>query len=183
MIRVMSHYLRTGSAMGNRGVARSSGVWEVVGVLAAVVPCGIFAGLYLATTDLSFLIACSGFAIAAVGIVFFRSPGLFRLKRWRDAGKHGDARGGRFGAGTTKLAAAASAVSGTFTLRLAKLIGLVVWLLAWGVTAALFAKVAENANIGMLMTLVAVGGFSPVVIYFGLESGVKKLGSQLREDD
>jgi hypothetical protein len=33
-----------------------------------------------------------------------------------------------------------------------------------------------------MMMLVVIGGFSPVVIYFGLEAGVKNLSNRLDED-
>ena len=79
----MSHYLRSGAAASNRGVARSGGVWEVVGILGAVIPCGILAGLYLATEDILFLMACFGFAIVAFGLVFARNLGSLSLLRRR----------------------------------------------------------------------------------------------------
>ena len=50
-------------------------------------------------------------------------------------------------------------------------------------TAALYARVFEGANIGALVMLVAVGGFSPVVIYFGLEGGIKKLTGRMHHHE
>jgi len=171
MIRGMSHFIRTG-VMESRSAAGAGGVWEVVGVLAAVIPCGILAGLYLATSDPIFLVSCAVFAVAAVGIIIFLRPGRFSWKRRRGDNGGGDTRGGA--AGTDISAPTGPAFTRIFTLRFMKLIALVAWLLAWGVLATLYARVAQNANIAALAMLVAVGGFSPVVIYFGLEMGVKK---------
>lgn len=179
----MLHDAGTESVTGGRGLARSGGVWEIVGVLAAVVPCAILAGLYLATEDMRFLAACSALALLAAVLVFIRGPRRASLTR-RGAGA-----GGRAGklidrlGGAAKLTAAGSALRRTFTLQILKLLCFVVWMLAWGVTAALYARVAENANMTALMMLVVFGGFSPVVIYYGLESGMKKLNRRLRADE
>ncbi|MPY75288.1 MAG: hypothetical protein GEU87_13610 [Alphaproteobacteria bacterium] len=183
----MLHDASTGSVTAGRGLARSGGVWEIVGILAAVIPCGILAGLYLATGDMRFLAACIALAIVAVVLIFIRGPRRVSLAR-RGAGAGGGATGfagklaDRF-RGSAKLAAAGSAVRRTFTLQVLKLLGFAVWMIAWGVTAAFYARVAENTNITALMMLVVFGGFSPVVIYYGLESGMKKLGHRLRDDE
>lgn len=183
----MLHDAGTGAVTGGRGLARSGGVWEIVGVLAAVVPCAVLAGLYLATEDMRFLVACSALALLAAVLIFIRGPRRARLTR-RGPGAGGRASGlagkliDRLG-GSAKLTAAGSAVRRTFTVQVLKLLGFVVWMLAWGVTAALYARVAENANMTALMMLVVFGGFSPVVIYYGLESGMKKLGRRLRADE
>lgn len=187
----MLHDASTGSVTAGRGLARFGGVWEIVGILAAVIPCGILAGLYLATGDMRFLAACIALAIVAVALVFIRGPRRVSLAR-RGAGAGGGATGfaGKLASkladrfrGSAKLTAAGSAVRRTFTLQVLKLLGFAVWMLAWGGTAALYARVAENTNITALMMLVVFGGFSPVVIYYGLESGMKKLGRSLRDDE
>ncbi|MGH6618332.1 MAG: hypothetical protein ACREF6_02170 [Alphaproteobacteria bacterium] len=184
----MLHDASTGTVTAGRGLARSGGVWEIVGILAAVIPCGILAGLYLAAGDMRFLVACIALAIVAVVLVFIRrSPRRVSLAR-RGAGAEGGATGltgklaDRF-RGSAKLAAAGSAVRRTFTVQVLKLLGFAVWMIAWGLTAALYARVAQNANMTALMMLVVFGGFSPVMIYYGLESGMKKLGRRLRDDE
>jgi hypothetical protein len=158
---------------------RPSGVWEVVGVLAAVIPCGILAGLYLATSDPMFLAVFAVLAVVAVGIVYFRRPRRLpgTRGRRRSATVSGAARktGGR-------LQAARAALRRTFTVRVLKLLGLALWLIAWGVLATLYARVAENANVVGLGMLVLVGGFSPIVIYYGLEAGVGRLSKRLDDD-
>ena len=53
----------------------------------------------------------------------------------------------------------------------------------WGVTAAVFANVTENASISGLAIYVAVGAFSPFVIYFALDAGVKSLGKRLGREE
>jgi len=163
--------------------ANPSGVWEVVGVLAAIIPSGILAGLYLATSDTTFLVVCAVFAAAAVGIVFFRRPGRLSWAMRRRAPAASDA-GARAGAGRAsgRLEAARAALSRTFTVRVLKLLGLAAWLIAWTVLAGLYARVAQNANFAALMMLVAIGGFSPVVFYFGLEASVKRLTKRLDDD-
>jgi hypothetical protein len=180
MIRAMSQLIRSGSAMESRAASPSS-VWEVVGVLAAIVPSGILAGLYLATSDTTFLVACAVFAAAAVGIVYFRRPGRLSWAMRRRAPVAPDAVG-RAGRASGRLTAARSALGRTFTLRVLKLLGLAAWLIAWTVLAGLYARVAQNANIAALMMLVAIGGLSPVVVYFGLESGVKRLTRRLDDE-
>jgi len=162
--------------------ANPSGVWEVVGVLAAIIPSGILAGLYLATSDTTFLVVCAVFAAAAVGIVFFRRPGRLSWAMRRRAPVASDA-GARSEKASGRLKAARSALGRTFTLRVLKLLGLAAWLIAWTVLAGLYARVAQNANITALMMLVAIGGLSPVVIYFGLESSVKRLTKRLDDNE
>jgi hypothetical protein len=178
MIRAMSQLIRSGSAMESRAASPSS-VWEVVGVLAAIVPSGILAGLYLATSDTTFLVACAVFAAAAVGIVYFRRPGRLSWAMRRRAPVAPDAAGVWAERASGRLTAARSALGRTFTLRVLKLLGLAAWLIAWAVVAGLYARVAQNANIAALMMLVAIGGLSPVAIYFGLESSVKRLTRRL----
>lgn len=161
--------------MEGRAAAHPNGIWEVVGVLAVVIPCGVLAGLYLATSDPMFLVVCGVIAAVAAGIVLFRKP--LRRPVARRSGRRMAA------GGNARLTAVKSALARTFTLRILKLLGLVVWLLAWGVLAVLYARVAENANIAALAILVVVGGFSPVIIYFGLETGVHKLSRRIGRDD
>lgn len=188
----MAHYLRSEAALSGRVAARNpAGIWEVVGILAAVVPCGILAGLYFATTDILFLIACFGFATVAVGLVLTRSLGKLRLPR-REAGirQRGEEPGGAAedaarkaaSAGREKLDAVGASLRRTFTLRVLKLLGFVAWFVAWAVLISLHLKVVENPNIGGLVILVAIGAFSPILIYFGLESGVKKLSKRIGDD-
>jgi len=182
MIPAMSHYLRSGTALASRGAARQSGVWEVVGILAAVIPCGILAGLYLATGDLLFLVACCGFAVIATGIVFARNLGRMAPSRWRRSSEEGEVNKA-VDATRRKMAEAGGALRRTFTLRILKLLGLVAWLIAWSVLASLYSKIVENANMAMLVILVAFGGLSPIVIYFGLETSVKKLSKRIEHDE
>jgi hypothetical protein len=175
-------------------MTRPHGILEVLGILAAVIPCGILAGLYLATEDLRFILGSFFLGVLAVAIVFMRSPGL-RLPRRRGLAGGGAGGGESDGAGggmaglvgrfrsSAKLAAVGGAVRRSFSLQILKLLGFVFWMLAWGVTAALYARVYDNANLGALLILVVVGGFSPVVIYFGLETGVKSLSRRNRPRD
>jgi hypothetical protein len=163
--------------MASRASVHFGGIWEVVGVLAVVVPCGVLAGLYLATSDPMFLVVCGVIAIVAAGILLFRKPVRRPATRRRNVGA--TARAG----GAGRLGAVRSALGRTFTLRILKLLALVGWLLAWGVLAVLYAKVAENVNIAALAMLVVVGGFSPLVIYFGLEAGVQKLSRRIDPED
>lgn len=177
----MSHYLRSGAAASNRGVARSGGVWEVVGILGAVIPCGILAGLYLATEDILFLMACFGFAIVALGLVFARNPGNLSLLR-RRGGTVDAAASKAVSASREKLGAVGASLRRRFTIRILKLLGLVLWFVAWGVVVTLHLKVVQNPNLVGIVMLVAIGAFSPVFIYFGLEAGVKKLSTRVRDD-
>ena len=163
--------------MQNGGVARPAGAWEVLGILAAVIPCGILAGLYLATNDGRFLAACGVLAVVAVGIIFARNLGRLRLPRRERAGA---AAANASAAGHRKIGMAGAMLRRTFTIRVLKLLGMAVWLLAWAVVASLYARVAENANMPMLVMLVIFGGFSPIVMYYGLESGVKRLSGRER---
>ena len=181
MIRAMSHLTRTGSAMESRA-ASSSGIWEVVGVLAAIIPCGILAGLYLATSETKFLIVFAAFAIAAGGIVYFRRPRRLSWARLRGRAVAAD-RSDMAEKASERLRGMGSALRRTFTVRVLKLLGVAAWLMAWAVLAALYARVAQNANIPALLLLVVVGGFSPVVAYFGLEAGVKKLSKRMDTDE
>jgi hypothetical protein len=158
-------------------MAGRGGVWEAVGILAAVVPCGVLAGLYLATDETGFIVACVILATLAGGIVAFKRNPRSRLSR-RRRGAEGGATGR---AGSERLRTVGSALGRTFTRPVLKVLGFALWILAWGVTAALYARVVSNAQIGGLVMLVLIGGFSPVVIYFGLESGVKKLTGRARD--
>jgi hypothetical protein len=172
-------------------MTRPHGILEVLGILGAVIPCGILAGLYLATEDIRFILGSFFLGVLAVAIVFMRSPGL-RLPRRRAQGEAGGESGGADGGmaglvgrfrSSAKLAAVGGAVRRSFSLQIVKLLGFVIWMLAWGVTAALYTRVYDNANLGALLILVVVGGFSPVVIYFGLETGVKSLSRRNRPRD
>jgi hypothetical protein len=170
-------------AMSDRSVARPNGVWEVVGVLAAVVPCGVLAGLYLATEDVLFLLACFGLAVIAVGLVFARNLGSISIPRRRSVGGlPGAATGKAMGAGRRKLGEIGATFRRTFTVRVLKLLGLVSWFVAWAVLVSIHLRVIENPNVIGLVIWVAVGAFSPIFIYFGLETGVKKLGNRMRDD-
>lgn len=172
MIGAMLQDVRTGSAMAGRRIARRNGVWEVAGILAIVVPGGVLAGLYLATRDIRFIIGCAVLAALAVAIVLLRNPGSLQPSRWMAWLRR---RSGEAGGGSDP-----SRFRQLFTLPVLKLLGVTAWLMAWTVTAALYARVFENANMGALIMLVVVGGFSPVVIYLGLEGGIKSLGGRMR---
>jgi hypothetical protein len=181
----MPHYLRSEAALGRRMASRSpAGVWEVVGILAAVIPCGVLAGLYFATSDILFLLACFGFATVAVGLVLTRNLGKLRLPRRgeRQGGAAGETTRNALGAGTEKLGAMGASLRRTFSIRILKLLGLVLWFIVWAVLVSLHLKVVENANVGGLVILVAIGAFSPILIYFGLEGGVRKLSKRMRDD-
>jgi hypothetical protein len=172
-------------AMSDRSVARPNGVWEVVGVLAAVVPCGVLAGLYLATEDMLFLLACFGLAVIAVGLVFARNLGNISMSRRRSVGGlpgAASASGKAMSAGRKKLDEIGASFRRTFTVRILKLLGLVSWFVAWAVLVSIHLRVIENPNVIGLVIWVAVGAFSPIFIYFGLETGVKKLGNRMRDD-
>jgi hypothetical protein len=166
---------------GNLSTARFG---EVLGVLAAVMPCGILAGLYLASDDPIFLIAGLSLAAVAVGVIFVRNPDRIghALRRWTWVAANKRER-----LGNSKVGGAVGTVhqrlQQTFTRRFLKLLGFVAWILVWGVTAAMFMRVAENANIGGLIMFVAIGSLSPLVIYYGLESGVKRLGDRLGREE
>jgi hypothetical protein len=178
----MSHYLRSGSAASNRGVARSGGVWEVIGILGAVIPCGILAGLYLATEDILFLLACFGFALGAFGFIFARNLGSLSLQLRRRAGPVDVAASKAVSAGREKLGAVGESFRRRFTIRILKLLGLVLWFVAWAVVVTLHLKIVQNPNIVGIVMLVAIGAFSPIFIYFGLEAGVKKLSTRIRDE-
>ena len=191
----MSHYMRTGPAAGSRSLSQGGGVWEVVGILAAVVPCGVFAGLYLATADGLFLGMFILFAIAALVIVVARNPqrfaGLKRLfdavtpaRRRDDAETDGDREKGTARTPFAGAAGAATALKRTFTIRILKLLAFVAWILVWGVTASLYVDVFQDVNFVALMSYVAIGALSPIIIYVALEGSVKRLGGHMngRED-
>lgn len=175
----MSHYLRSGSAASHRGIARSGGVWEVVAILGAVIPCGILAGLYLATEDVLFLAACFGFAAVAAGLVFARNFRNLSLPRWRGRAAD-DTASKAVAVGREKLDVVGTSLRRTFTIRILKLLGLVLWFIAWAVLVSLHLKVVQNPNIGGIVMLVAIGAFSPIFIYLGLETGVQKLSNRTR---
>ena len=161
----MSHYLRSGTE------TRPTGALELLGILAAVIPCGVLAGLYFATGDGHFLIVCLGLLALAVAIIFLRNIGKLRLKR--QGGR--DAPAAAVSAGRKKLGAVAASLRRPFTVRILKLLGISLWLLAWAALASFYARVVETPNMLGLVMLVIVGGFSPILIYFGLESGVRRL--------
>ena len=157
---------------------------EVLGVLAAVLPCGVLAGLYLASDDPIFLIAGLCLAAVALAILFIRNPHHLRhaLRRWvaRVSAHRGAAASSKAGATVGTIG---KTLKQTFTRKILKLLGVVAWFLMWGVTAAIFANVAGNANITGLVIYVAVGAFSPFVIYLALDSGVKSLGKRLSREE
>ena len=176
MIRAMLQDVHSGSARPERRIAHRAGVWEVAGILAAVVPCGILAGLYLATADVRFILGCAVLAVLAVAIILLRNPDSLRLARlWPLARRRAEGAEPAQDGLATRLGR-------TFSTPLLKIVCLAAWLMAWAVTAALYTRISPDVNIGALVLYVAIGGFSPVVIYFGLETGVKKLGDRLRHD-
>ena len=180
--------MRTGSASASRGLSQGSGIWEVVGILAAVIPCGVFAGLYLATGDGLFLGMFVLFAVAALVIVVARNPQrLAALKeRFASTGVPDETESPPPEALRDPLAGvgnAASALRRTFTVRILKLLAFVAWILAWGVTASIYADVVENANLTGLMVYVAIGALGPIVLYVGLEASVKRLGGHMSQRD
>lgn len=187
----MAHYMRTGPAAASRDAAQGSGIWEVVGILAAVIPCGVFAGLYLATGDGLFLGAFLLFASAALAIVIARNPERFAaLKRRFEAraaqigrGKKDDSTPEARRNPLASAAGAAATLKRSLTVRILKLLGFVAWVLVWGVTASIYADVVENANLMALMVYVAIGALSPIVIYVGLEASVKRLGGHIADRD
>ena len=176
MIRAMLQDVRTNTLSPRRGLARPKGVWEVFGILAAIVPCGILAGLYLATEDARFLIGCIALALLAAAIVFVRHPGAWQpqIRQWIEGLRQGSETGG---------SSAGSILRRTANGPVLKVLGFAAWMMAWGVTAALYARVAVDINPGALVMLVVIGGFSPVVIYFGLEGGIRTLKGRRRDDD
>ena len=173
----------TGAAVAGRGLARLGGVWEIVAILAAVVPCGILAGLYLATEEIGFLVACFVIAALAAAVILYRRNPRRRLAGRRSGMEGRSATRPGAIAGSERVQAMGSALARTFTRPVLKVLGFALWILAWGATAALYARVVENAQIGGLVILVVFGGFGPVLIYFGLETGVKKLTGRLRDSD
>ena len=157
-------------------------VFEVLGVLGAVIPCGILAGFYMASKDPSFLIACFVFAALAVGVVLWRTPrrsiirarssGLDRQDGARSrASWFGDLRLPEIGAGRNigkKISIAA---------------GFGAWVAAWCFLALMFAGVAQDTPVWRLALLVLLGAFSPVILYVLLEGGAKRImrhGSRVR---
>jgi hypothetical protein len=175
MIRAMLQDVRTNTLSPRRGLARPKGVWEVFGILAAIVPCGILAGLYLATEDARFLVGCIVLAVLAAAIVFVRHPGAWQpqIRHWLESLRQGSETGG---------SSAGSILRRTVNGPVLKVLGFAAWMMAWGVTAALYARVAVDVNPGALVMLVVIGGFSPVVIYFGLEGGIRTLKGRRRDD-
>ena len=169
--------------MPGRGLARPGGIWEIVAILAAIVPCGILAGLYLATEEIGFLVACFGIAVLAAAVILFRRNPQRRLAGRRSGTEDRPVTRSSKIAGSERVQAMGSALARTFTRPVLKVLGFALWILAWGATAALYARVVENAQIGGHVMLVIVGGFSPLLLYFGLESGVKKLTGRLRDSD
>lgn len=176
MIRAMLQDVRTNTLSPRRGLARPKGVWEVFGILAAIVPCGILAGLYLATEDARFLVGCIALAVLAAAIVFLRHPAAWQpqIRHWIESLRHGSETGG---------SSAGSILRRTVNGPVLKVLGFAAWMMAWGVTAALYTRVAVNVNAGALVMLVLIGGFSPVVIYFGLEGGIRTLKGRRRDED
>lgn len=176
MIRVMLQDVRTNTLSPRRGLARPKGIWEVFGILAAIVPCGILAGLYLATDDARFLVGCIVLAVLAAAIVFLRRPTAWQpqIRHWIQSLR----RGGETGDGS-----AGSILRRTVNGPVLKVLGFAAWMMAWGVTAALYTRVAVNVNASALVMLVLIGGFAPVVIYFCLEGGIRTLKGRRRDED
>ncbi len=176
-------------SLGHQEENGSLRILEVVGVLLAVIPCGVLAGLYLVSEDITFLIACAVFAAIAVVVVFWRRPGHTRRGRrgrsMRDADVSilSDAEQGPRGGGLARFLQTAAAMRGKLTKRLLKVAGFLVWMAAWIFTAVLFTRVAENENVAGLAIFVMIGSLSPLVFYLLLETGVSRLSSRLRDED
>ncbi len=165
-------------------------ILEVVGVLLAVVPCGILAGLYLVSEDIKFLIACAFFAMVAVVVVFWRRPsqgrGRRRAQAMRQAGTSRRAKADRPERGAGRLAGIlqlGADLQGKLTKRAMKIGGFLVWMAAWIFTAVMFTRVAENENVLSLAIFVMIGSLSPLIFYFLLETGVNRLSGRLRDEE
>ncbi len=177
-------------SLGRPAEGGSLRILEVVGVLLAVVPCGVLAGLYLVSEDIKFLIACAFFAMVAVVVVFWRRPTAGNTGRRARAMRPADGprraraappvSGGRRLAGIFRLG---STLQGKLTKRAMKIAGFVVWMAAWIFTAGLFTQVVENENVTSLAIFVMIGSLSPLIFYFLLETGVNRLSGRLRDGE
>jgi Flp pilus assembly protein TadB len=165
-------------------------ILEVIGVLLAVVPCGVLAGLYLVSEDITFLIACAFFAAIAVVVVFWRRPTTGRGRRrahsmreanesLRSKGSHDESGDGRF----ARILGLGAALQGKLTKRAMKVAGFFAWMAVWIFTAVLFTRVAENENVISLAIFVMIGSLSPLIFYYLLETGVDRLGNRLRDEE
>jgi hypothetical protein len=165
-------------------------ILEVIGVLLAVVPCGVLAGLYLVSEDITFLIACAFFAAIAVVVVFWRRPtterGRRRVRSMREANESFRLKGGHDESGDGRLARIlelGAALQGKLTKRAMKIVGFLVWMAVWTFTAVLFTRVVENENVTSLAIFVMIGSLSPLIFYFLLETGVNRLSNRLRDEE
>ena len=166
-------------------------ILEVIGVLLAIVPCGVLAGLYLVSEDITFLIACAFFAAIAVVVVFRRRPttkgrGRRRARSMREANEslrskagHEESSDGRF----ARILGLGTALQGKLTKRTMKVAGFLAWMAVWIFTAVLFTRVAENENVTSLAIFVMIGSLSPLIFYFLLETGVNRLSNRLRDEE
>lgn len=196
LLAVSEHHLRMAHeeefemSLGRPAEGGSLRILEVVGVLLAVVPCGILAGLYLVSEDIKFLIACAFFAMVAIVVVFWRRPSQGRGRRrahpMRYAATPGRAKADRPERAAGRLAGIrrlGADLQGRLTKRAMKIAGFLVWMAAWIFTAVMFARVAENENVTSLAIFVMIGSLSPLIFYFLLETGVNRLSGRLRDED
>ncbi len=177
-------------SLGRPADGGSLRILEVVGVLLAVVPCGVLAGLYLVSEDIKFLIACAFFALVAVVVVFWRRPSHGQSgKRARSlrrpvAGHRPKAAQPESGEGRlASMLRLGASLQGKLTKRAMKVGGFLVWMAAWIFTAVMFTQVVENENTTKLALFVMVGSLSPLVFYFLLETGVNRLSDRLRDEE
>lgn len=177
-------------SLGRPAEGDSLRILEVIGVLLAVVPCGVLAGLYLVSEDITFLIACAFFAMVSVVVVFWRRPasgrGRRRARSMREANeslrsKVDDAESGE--GRLARIMGLGVALQGKMTKRALKFAGFLVWMSAWIFTAVMFTRIVENENVTGLAIFVMIGSLSPLIFYFLLETSVNRLSNRLRDDD
>lgn len=158
-------------------------VFEVLGVLGAVIPCGILAGFYMASKDPSFLIACFVFAALAVGVVLWRTPRRPTI-RAQSGGQGPQARMRPPASRSGGLARPKVGAGRKVSKKILIAVGFGAWVAAWCFLAFMFAGIAQNVPIGRLAVLVLLGAFSPAIFYLLLEGGVKQItrhGSRVRQ--
>lgn len=177
-------------SLGRPAGGGSLRILEVIGVLLAIVPCGVLAGLYLVSEDITFLIACAFFVMVAVVVVFWRRPsggqGRRRVHAMHRAGQSLRSKsdlGERGNGGLARVKRFGTALQGKLTKRAMTVAGFLAWMAAWIFTAVMFTRVAENENVTGLAFFVMIGSLSPLIFYFLLETGVNRLSNRLRDDD
>jgi len=177
-------------SLGRPAGGGSLRILEVFGVLLAVVPCGVLAGLYLVSEDIKFLIACAFFAMVAVVVVFWRrpsqGPATRRARSLRRADAAHSPAAGRPKSGEGRKAGIlrlGAALQGKLTKRALKVAGFLAWMAAWIFTAVMFTQVVENEHTTKLTLFVMVGSLSPLIFYFLLETGVNRLSDRLRDEE